>query len=252
MGGEWVEPWEWSTGDLITAERLNRVNTNLRWLKQKLEEAPPGAGANTILEALQRFKGIWWFNNNWAPAGLLDSDTYGSGTIAWNNWGVMLDTGTTLDSYAYVCKDAYGLYANPTWDKKRWLSALVAFSTVSAQNVHLTMGEAPRTGATNQGWHIGFKLIGADLYGTVGYGGIAESTLLLETLTGACVRTLECVLTPGVECRFYVDGVDKGAITTNLPYGTTTAYRMLMAAIHNTEAASKQVYILEWRVFQEE
>jgi len=38
---EWEEPYEWSPRELITAAKLNITTKNLRWLKQRLEEAPP-------------------------------------------------------------------------------------------------------------------------------------------------------------------------------------------------------------------
>ena len=121
----------------------------------------------------------------------------------------------------------------------------------SAQNIHIATGNRPSTGAANTYLHIGFKLINDTLYGTVA-DGTTETTLQLETLTAAVNRRLECVLTPGTECRFYVDGVDKGAITTNLPTGTLKSFYMLYSTVHNTEAADKYFDFYEARTFQEE
>jgi len=39
---EWEEPYEWSPRELITAAKLNITTKNLRWLKQRLEEAAIG------------------------------------------------------------------------------------------------------------------------------------------------------------------------------------------------------------------
>jgi len=212
----------------------------------------PAATGNGILEKLQKHLGLWWFNKNWLPSGMVSYGSSGSGYLTWDDENIGLLTGTTSSSYAYAYKDLYGINYGHTWDKKRHLSTLVTLSTYSYQYAHLVTGMAPVNAAANTAAHIGFKLIDANLYGTVG-NGTAESTLLLETIAAAVRRRLECVLDPAIpECRFYLDGVDKGAITTNLPSGTTYADRVLRASIYNTEAADKRFFIYEWRVFQEE
>jgi len=216
-------------------------------------EAGGGAGetGNSILEKLQKHLGVWWFNNNWLPAGMVDTATSGSGSVDWSSHYVTSNTGTTLDSYARLWKSALGLSAAYSWDKKRFFGVFVHFETYSAQNIHIGSGGCPNTGAANTYRHIGFKLINDILYGTVS-DGTTEATLSLETLTAAANRRLECVFTPGTECRFYVDGVDKGAITTNLPAGTTYAEYMLGSTVHNTEAVNKTFRLSESRTFQEE
>ena len=223
--------------------------------KWKNKPASGGGGTpsgNEILEALQRHLGVWWFNNHWHPSGMLTNGASGSGSINWGGYFLRLNTGTTTDSYAYVYKDAFGLSGGASWGKKRWFGIYVYFATYAGQNIHIVSGGFPVTSSANSYEHIGFKLINGDLYGTVA-DGATEATLLLETLTEAVYRRLECVLDPTVpECRFYVDGEDKGAITSNLPTGTTNARRMLGVVIHNTEAVNKYFEIYEARTFQEE
>jgi len=211
----------------------------------------PVATGNSILEKLQKHLGVWWFNNNWLPAGMVDTAVSGSGSFNWNMAYIRSDSGTTLDSYARLYKFARGLSDASSWSKKRFFGVLVYFGAYSAQNIHIVSGYCPNTGATNTPEHIGFKLINGTLYGTVA-DGTTEATLEIETLTAVAYKRLECILTSGTECRFYVDGVDKGAITTNLPTGTSYSECMLRSAIHNTEAAIKYFYLYEARTFQEE
>jgi len=213
--------------------------------------APVPTG-NDILEKLQKHLGVWWFNNHWLPSGMLKSLTGGSGSIAWGDFYIRLRTGTTSSSYAYVDKHALGLSGGRTWDKKRYFGVYVYFYTYSAQYIHILSGDLSYTSSVNTNPHVGFKLINANLYGTVG-NGTAESTLLIETITTVVNRRLECILDPTIpECRFYVDGVDKGALTTNLPSGTSYAHRLLAASAYNTEAVDKYFNIYEVRIFQEE
>ena len=211
----------------------------------------PAETGNTILEKLQKHLGVWWFNNNWLPAGMIDTALSGSGSFDWCTYSVSGNSGTTSASYARLYKYALGLSNASSWDKKRFFGVFVRFYTYSAQNIHIISGFGPNTGAANTYQHIGFKLIDDTLYGTVA-DGTTESTLSIETLTAAGFRRLECILTPGTECRFYVDGVDKGAITTNLPTGTTYATYMLYSTVYNTEAVNKCFAIYESRIFQEE
>jgi len=213
--------------------------------------APPPTG-NDILEKLQRHLGLWWFNENWLPPDMIVKGVSGSGSISWRCYDVLLMSGTTSLSYAYIYKYSFGLFGTPTWDKKRYFGVYAYLGTYSAQYTHVVSGFATPNASANTKPHIGFKLINADLYATVA-DGVAESTLLIETLTDVASRRLECILDPAVpECRFYVDGVDKGALTTNLPSGTSYAFYLLYASNYNTEAATKIFRIYSSRTFQEE
>jgi hypothetical protein len=202
---------------------------------------------NEVLKAIQQHKGVFWFNCHWIPANMVSNGVSGTGSITWEDVYATLNTGTTSFSYSYVYK-AMGLGA--TWNKPRYLMLRVAFMTYTYQYAHLVSGRiSDYTSSGNTARHIGFKLINGDLYGTVA-DGTTESTLLLTSLTAATAMTLETVFTPGVECRFYVDGVDKGAITTNLPSGTVDAFYLLYASIYNTEALNKYFRLIEVRVSQ--
>jgi len=237
-----------AAGELVRAAHRNVLID--AWEKaSQMSVAPP---RDVILLAIQKHLGVFWFNNNWSPAGMISSTTSGTATIAWVSDYVELDTGTTVNSYAVIWKDAWGLSGGGSWGKKRYFGVYVRLETISAQIVHIVTGLAPSLDVPNPNPHIGFKLIDNKLYGTVG-NGTEESTLLLETLEAGVWRRLECVLDPEVpECRFFVDGVDKGAITTNLPTGTSYARRMLRASICTTEAASKILRLYESRTLQME
>ncbi len=111
MGGEWVEPWEWSTGDLITAERLNRINANLKWLKQKLEEAPPGAAVN--------YWNLLAQDDVIRPAGLADF---------YNAYNVLVLTSTN-PSPGIVLRDSAGTDRAALVTYQEWETALAALNT---------------------------------------------------------------------------------------------------------------------------
>jgi hypothetical protein len=208
----------------------------------------PIATRNDVLRAIQQQGGTFWFNNNWLPSGMLSTYISGSGYLSWNTDRLDLHTGASNGSYAYAIKSTAWL---GDWGKKRWFRVFVRFMNYSYQYFHIVSGWFGAGSSANTQPHIGFKLINGTLYGTVGNGS-SESTISIETITSQVNRRLECVFTPGVECRFYVDGVDKGALTTNLPTGTNYADYLFAASVYNTEAVDKYLYVMECRVLQEE
>ena len=220
---------------------------------RRLKPSAAGPPApNDTMRNIQLFKGVFWFNNNWLPPNMIPCAVGGSGSLTWGNLYVYLKTGMSSGSYAFVGKGAEGLTGAYSWDKKRFFGLRVNLLALAGQILHLVSGYVSGfTQVENTGEHIGFKLVGANLYGTVG-DGTNESTLLLLTLPTGDFHTLECVLEPEVECRFYVDGVDRGAIKTNLPNGTTYANAMVTASIANTVAAERYFYLYESRTLQEE
>jgi len=206
----------------------------------------PGA----VLGAMRKIgRGIYWFCNHWRPSGMLVYSIGGSGGIAWVD-SLQLFTGTTADSYAYAYKDVYGELPGLTWDKKRYLGVLASID-ISPGNSWVISGLCPFKGPETTARHIGFKILDGTIYGTVA-DGAAESTLEIETLVGTATRRLECILDPGVECRFYVDGVDKGAITANLPSGTLNDEVLFRGNVHNTAAEDRRLHIHIVRFLQEE
>jgi len=203
-----------------------------------------------VLVAVQRSGGIFWWNNNWLPAGMISSSTGGTGSVSWYDYDLWLATGGTADSYAHVEKsiDAPLPYS---WDKKRHFRADVLIVKKQTQNLHVATGKVPNTGSGNIFEHIGFVINGDVLLGTVA-NGTTESIRLLETLVAdGQARILEAIFTPGVEARFYVDGVDKGAITTNLPSGSFLAKFLFGATANNLSAYTKQLWVRQVRVLQE-
>jgi len=208
--------------------------------------------ANEILKKLQNFKGVYWFNNNWLPEGMIGNEVSGSGAIGWADSFVQINTGTTSGSVARIYKRATGYDSARSWDKKRHLGMYLRIPTYSNQTAYmLSGGIADPTSATNTSKHIGFMLINNYLYGTVA-NGTNQSTLLLETISSAVYRRLEAILIPNAECRFYVDGVYKGSISENLPSGTENSEYLFHASIYNAEAVAKYLTFFEVRVLQEE
>lgn len=215
-----------------------------------------GVGASSICSILevpewvQRSKGIFWWNNNWTPDGIIAKSTGGTGSVSWYDWQVWLVTGGTQDSYAHIEKLVEGPLPT-TWEKKRYFRADVLFVKKTTQNLHVGTGKYPNQGSGNTENHVGFVIQGDQIYGTVANGS-TESFILLETLgANGLAKILEVIFIPGVEARFYIDGVDKGVRTANLPSGTTRAKILFGATANNLSNFTKQLWITQVRVYQE-
>jgi len=207
-----------------------------------------------LFESMQRFRGLYWFNNNWLPSEMIEYGVSGSGYVDWASRYVTPKTGTTAGSYAYIHKGVYGLGRNGSWNKKRYLGVEVLFVDNADVLSHIVWGGiTDYTALANTDAHIGFKQDNDAIYGTVA-DGANESTLTLATgISTSTYMTLECIYDPGVECRFYLDGTDMGAITTNLPSGTDSPSSVLYASVYNKAVALEKYYrIIEYRAYQEE
>lgn len=160
---------------------------------------------------------------------------------------VDLKTGAVLNNYAMITK--YMLRAagdNASWDKKRRLKVKIHFESYINEEAFVIMGSM----TANQR-KAGFKLDGSTLYGIVGNGTADTLTAAIETLPYYSEeRLLEVVLDP-TECRFFVDGVDKGALTSGLPTGTTDADRIMVFYLKTLEEADKDIRAYEARFVQE-
>lgn len=216
--------------------------------------------ANEVLRALQIFKGVYWFNNNWLPAGMIDNGVVDTGLVAWADDLVILSTGANSGGVAYVNKAARAFVEYVSIEvKPHYFGVCVTPQSITKQNIHLVCGViSDKTSPINSGIHIGFKCIDGVISGTVG-DSANEATVILETLTvGGGDLILECIFRPTEGCVFYVNQVFKGRIsatTAGFPItnpSVTTIGGMLNASIHSTEAANKILYIYTSRTLREE
>lgn len=144
-----------------------------------------------------------------------------SGVITETSSGIRIYSGADLNSYARLYKLADCKHPALAWAKKRTFVADVDFQFNDFGDSELFFG----TGCTGSARHIGFKVVNGVLYGTCYEA--AESSI---QLTGgahdplyADKYTLKFSYDGAASVKFYVDGVERGEITTNIPAGTQHA-----------------------------
>jgi len=173
----------------------------------------------------------------------------GVGGMVINEKMMRVYTGTALGNSYYATRAPEKTIVPSSWDKKRRFKTAAEFSSVTLIECWLCCGWAGAAYPVDT--HFGFRYVDGTLYGTVA-DGVAQSTLNLGTVAAGTIVALEAVHTPAVECRFYVDGVDKGALTTNLPTGIAFPPEYIIYIEAKTgEAVSKDIRLTEYRFIQE-
>jgi len=161
----------------------------------------------------------------------------GSGVATWVNGEVVLDTGVTINSYASILKSLHKMKTALSWDRASIYRIVFKVLVIDNLIIHCVVGDFDESAVANIMRHIGFKVDGSHLYGTVA-DGTTESTLsLLNPITHNTYYSAEVVYTPASKAIFKVDGVVIGEITTNLPSGTVDAHKFVNASIYNVNAA---------------
>jgi len=249
--------WEGLATHYLTGGVDNDILVYTSALAKIVGKTPAEVAVNIIKAFADRAKVIWWYCNNWGMSAMIDWQVSGSGNIAWYATGVYIRTGATSGSYVILDK---GITENvstgiATWDKNRFFYAVVKCYYATSQRVGIVTGWIHINTEDHTEAHIGFKVMDNILYGTVA-NGTSESTLeILNPINTEKVMVLEAYLTAGQDVKFYLDGVYKGLINTNLPTngaeGNKAEGVMLCFGIRNTVAENREARIYEACCVQE-
>ena len=171
-----------------------------------------------------------------------DQSVSGSGSVTLNEGSVTMDTGVTANSIASTTKfvpfDSIGYNFGVT------IAATFPVTIISSTSV--TGNFTVITGRTGTLPHCGFKVVAGILYGTVGNNS-TETTVALLTIAATSYTakyTLSFVFTPATDCKFYVDGVLKGTISTNLPTSAHEITYYMQSEVSNPAVAQSKSLLL--------
>jgi len=97
-----------------------------------------------------------------------------------------------------------------------WVIMYVSSVTSVVRRVYISQSNA--NPASDTVHHFGFKVTNGDIYSSSSDGSVEEANDTTSNLaTGIQITRLKAVLTPGTDCKFYVDGVLKATHSTRLP-----------------------------------
>lgn len=193
---------------------------------------------NTVVNSLKR-NDFHWFTT------FESLDGYGNigGTL--NGDDLTVATTNVINNVATVQKRIAGTV--DTWSKKRSCKFYLDNNSITGvADIIATMGFGSTSGTlTARRVQI---LIDSNGYQAM----CADGTTTTKTVIsgGGSIGTWEIIFTPGVDAKFYGDGVLKATITTNLPTGTATSDIVLGVYIKTLTAnvqALKFVYYDFWQ-----
>ena len=217
-----------------------------------------GSTSSATATKFHREDGQWAFPGILNPALLWVSGPLGTiaaaqqantgGTVTTRAYGIEMDTSAGASSWAKVILPL-GLGAGgspqPTYTKIRRFSAFVAPTSVAATfTAFLGIQDIEANAAlVLTGRHIGFKLnptASGNWFGTVA-NGTTESTLDTGVAAATGPGVLLSLTFDGTTATFYVNGVAKGTITTNLPTAIGTNELLMTAYIDNAAVANSRI-----------
>ncbi len=171
------------------------------------------------------------------------STLVGSGSVTAEAEGLYLQSGATASSTAKAVKLANTFLKHLNYSKDIVLNFNVKFKSFTDAVSDFLI----RVGGETFSKHIGILVVDGVLKGSVGDDNL-ETMITLETLgttTYDKTRSFHIVYTAGVDCKFYVDGVLLGTITTNLPtsWDTFGASGFRAWSKNKTSAANKYIQI---------
>jgi hypothetical protein len=126
-----------------------------------------------------------------------------------------------------------------------WMLFYVASVTACNDYIYMTAiwNHTPATAETSQ--HFGFRIVDGLVYATNAESSETAESTGVTLSTGAQFTRLKAVFTVGTDIKYYVDGVLKNTITTNLPSTNNSQY--IYYAIKTTAAGAKNNF---WGRFQ--
>jgi hypothetical protein len=172
-----------------------------------------------------------------------------TGAITLYDYAAFFSTGTTINSRARLYKRCSVPTPGLTWNKKRELVVRASLTQSAAGCLSCRLW----TGYDYNKYGFGFLIEANYVMGECA-GGTGPSQVVLEEIPAGAYtwsKYLRAVLTPTSKVEFYIDGVKKGELTSNLPTGLSETYYLLWITLENLTAANEQAYVSMWKLFQE-
>jgi len=181
-------------------------------------------------------------------------NTDGSGSYSISEGNVSMSTGAIINSLTYMTHEIYYPTLSLLWNKERRIKVKVRFSANTNQIIYVVSGIPPDVPIDPTERCIGFKIVNNEIFGCVSNGIVETLTAALKSFNAGDSFILEARLKPDQECRFYIDDVDVGAITTNLPQvalgGGFGQEHLATVEMTNTAAENKDIEFDLWEFYQ--
>jgi len=196
-------------------------------------------------------RGLFWIRDNWSLpyCEASETDTIPSGNVTWA-YHVRLDTGSSVGGYAKVW---HPWQWKATWSKRRILSFFIKASLLSYVRIRIWSGTYFMSSAyPSFGVYIDNNTSTTNPY-LVGFSwnGTSSTSVNLMQLSANTPYLITIEFIPGQGIYFYVDGVLKGSITSNLPSDTANADVAATFEIYTYNTTNHSLWVGEVACFQE-
>jgi len=169
-----------------------------------------------------------------------------TGSVFMSSGAVVLATGLTINSEAEIADWIFEPTLQFTWDKERRFRVGLYFDRDTQQLAYIVSGDR----FTGTSRYIGFKIVNNQIFGCVCNGTVETLTGALYTFFIGEILILEVKFLPNQECRFYINGIDVGVLTSGLPSGTVEADCLVHFFITNTAASDKYLWVDQVEFYQ--
>lgn len=178
-----------------------------------------------------------YYNTNFEHLDGFDVNSSAGASAELSDGFLALQTGATINHYAYVKKRNAIQYLLANWNNARKFKATVYLYAATNNVGFMYLG----TGASFAGRHIMFLLEDGVLKGSVHNGSSETKVELDDWGAGAYAKTkdLEAIFTPSSKAEFYIGGYKIDEITTGLPSGITDADYLFYTYLKNTDGVNK-------------
>lgn len=173
----------------------------------------------------------------------------GTGDIIISQSSVELYVDAVINDRASIKKSPSTAIVALSWDKQRTFRVSLGFESNNDSTVNFWLSTGDILSASGFGLYVDLGKVYARTVNTFGTTDVEIADLGLSGYFQKYV--LKIVFTPTVDCKFYLDGVLKATITTNLPTGTTDSNKIFQAIAKNLAATDTgSLYIYESDLFQ--
>ena len=133
------------------------------------------------------------------------------------------------------------------FNKRMMFEALMQLhSTITTRNDMYCVTSYGTTIATQTEPHFGFIVENGQVKGSCADGTTQSKTANLQTLVAEGIYALKAIFYPG-QVDFYIDGVLKGSLTTNLPLATDSVGQMMAFMTAPTVNLTRDGYLWHWK-----
>lgn len=209
-------------------------------VRQALDEMLPEKTLDLIWKKtfhwLTLFEGVDNANNGFV------NNIVGTGTIVYSGNDLILTTSAAANDITETRKEPswQGLV---TFSQRSFMRSSLVINSTTNQEIYIKVGRFDTQG-------YGFKVTNATLAGTT-HSGSAESTVNLQALSTGTAYQLEARYLPSKGVIFFVDGIEKGSLSTNLPSPAVTVNSYIMTLrVKTTTTAARNMQVSHFEYLQ--